>query len=564
MFDPKNRLTRFGFSRFSASRTSSIFSLDLLRWVLTLIGCLFSTTLIAQVEWQGEDPNNDDHNGDFHVGSNWVGGNVPDTDQIAQFDLPSQEFSVDFLQPGNFEVRRLYITNGQTTFDLDGEILDLNGADSGHSHAQPFTVSGGDPNFTLLNGTIDVASRGTIGLGGEIGHATIGSGALLQIAGDFLVGQEGTGFLTIRDGGTVEHPSRLFIGHRHGSQSGSVTVTGSGSRMAMRSLFAYRVDTEDDKVMSVLDGATVTVEGSFSGVTARFGPSSGHHAPVLISGNGSSLDLSGGGAVTFGNVDGESWVELKVVDGGQFTVTGGSDVAFRSNTLLHVSVTHDDMVQLSGDLQHDGDTEIFAAPTLGPGAATYTPISVGGTWTGSGGVTALGGIWDNTIFTFEVSERVTTSSGVPVTLDLQSTQRLQVTGGPGEELLVAFDPNATATGGGSGIDFEATALSLGTVGGEMVLAAWEIQTDLESAALTQLSMEIGAGFDVALLSVWHRPDGGNWSLFDTDLALDQAGFGTFLVEGFSSYAITIPEPSTSLLTLLAAGALLVLRRRRRE
>lgn len=562
---PTNQISWRTSSPRAVVRTLSGFPQPLAVWTFVVALALFAVPgpMSAQVVWQGQDPDNNDYNGDFHVGANWVGGQIPEppsdptepSGDIAEFNLQGQEFSVDFKEPGAFDVWRLYILNGNTTFDLNGETLNISD-DSGnpsHNNRQALTVSGVDPVFILRNGTVDVTRRGTVGRVNQVGRVIVGNDGTLKTGGDFLVGQRGDGFLTVEANGQVE-TGRAFIGHRNGG-FGNVDLYGSWTFSGLGLLGG----SDAGGILRVLDGGTFAGTGTGSSAHVSISiVADSLDFTVLISGTGSTLSHQN--IINVGNSTGTASPSIAVMDGG--LLQSGSDLNLRSNARLTIGLTNNNMVQVGGALSHDGLIEIFAAPTLAPGDAIYTPVSVTGSWTGSGDVAVWGGIWDDTAKTFDVAALQTESSAgdtVTAIIDLASTQRLLLTTGSGQEVFAAFDPNATATGGGSVIDFEASLNPTATIGGFWeVLAAWDFDTDLAFGFSTLLSMDVGPGIDVDLF-VWHSPDGNNWSRVSTDV-FREGDYASFLVDGFSSYAITIPEPSATLLALITLGAWLARRR----
>ena len=75
-----------------------------------------------------------------------------------------------------------------------------------------------------------------------------------------------------------------------------------------------------------------------------------------------------------------------------------------------------------------------------------------------------------------------------------------------------------------------------------VKAAYSIDADYDGQLSVVFSAYIGEA-EVANLLAWHREDGGQWELYDVEIEYKD-GIASFIVDGFSSYAISqVPEPA---------------------
>ena len=116
--------------------------------------------------------------------------------------------------------------------------------------------------------------------------------------------------------------------------------------------------------------------------------------------------------------------------------------------------------------------------------------------------------------------------------------------------------NATTLSGG-----QEALLASGLTSGWAVLNGWTFTaTGYTAGTPVYLSLDVGSGYAVNELAVWHY-DGSVWTPYTpTDLAYDGT-HANFTVTGFSGYAVTaIPEPAT--LTLLALAGMSMLVRRK--
>ena len=134
----------------------------------------------------------------------------------------------------------------------------------------PTVVSGGaavGDILEVLNGALTIQNNGTVNLsvGADIGEpvgsqgtATVtGAGSTWSNGGLLSVGTNGTGALTIADGGAVNNTNG-FVAFATGSQ-GAVTVTGAGSSWTNSiALFVGRFGTGS---LTIADGSTVSVAG---------------------------------------------------------------------------------------------------------------------------------------------------------------------------------------------------------------------------------------------------------------------------------------------------------------
>lgn len=119
----------------------------------------------------------------------------------------------------------------------------------------------------ILNGALTIQNSGTLGLsvGADIGEAissqgtatVTGAGSAWVNSGLLSIGTNGTGGLTVSNGGTVSNTNG-FIAFATGSQ-GVVTVTGVGSNWTnSTALFVGRLGAGS---LTIADGSTVTVSG---------------------------------------------------------------------------------------------------------------------------------------------------------------------------------------------------------------------------------------------------------------------------------------------------------------
>lgn len=517
---------------------------------------------------------NEPAGGDFPEAENWVDDLPPGTNDTAIFNLPDA-YTVNF--DDDAETFRLRISNGDVTFDLGGNTYLLNDNDRNNTAIIGDLTGNEEVRFTILNGMLDAfgtENRGSFHVRGDGINATtiIGEGGHLRTTDFMTIGDAAgaIGTMIVQDGALVE-PNRLIIGTWSvGGGEGLVRVTGADSRIRPESdgtsNFHIEVGRQagDRATLIIEDNGVVdsNASGKSGNRSMTIGTGAGSHGKVVVTRDGLFRTVTK--QITMGHAtDHTGSAVLHISNGGQ--VVSSADWEVRPNALIDIRVTGNQMLQISGgnnNLANNGMIWLAADPRLGQG--TYTPITLANSdgWIGTGSFQTFGGVWNNTEREFIVNATETVSEGNNFSFDLTAIQRLQIDGNQGETLLVAFDPDSEAGTGGSSINFEASVNSTQSIGGFWpVLAAWDVTTDLAAGSPAILSMDVGSGWDVALFA-WHSPDGVNWNRLDTEVFLE-GDWASFQVNGFSSYALTIPEPSTAVLVLLGGLAALGIGRCRR-
>ncbi len=274
-----------------------------------------------------------------------------------------------------------YIGSGSAAAGL----VNVSGPGSSWSTGPLFVGNSGSGTLSITNGGNASAAVG-IGCGsGSTGVITVdGAGSTLSSLAPLIVGANGSGTLSISNGGCVNgFPVSTYIGYGAGS-SGLVTVDGVGSKLVLGTSLQgtgdFYVGLEGSGTLSVTNGA------SASGYCS-IGQNSGSMGMVTISGTGSTwtdanfnVGLSGSGTLSIAN-------GAKITGGGNIgrglvRVDGAGSVWNAAGTSFFIgnlgggtlSITNGAFVSSTGSAigSDSGTTGIV------------TVDGVGSTWTNSG------------------------------------------------------------------------------------------------------------------------------------------------------------------------------------
>lgn len=249
-----------------------------------------------------------------------------------------------------------------------------------------FMGAAGSGALTVSNGATATFADEVLlgGNGGSTGTVSVtDSGSKLTSGNDFTVGLNGTGTLSISNGGVVEGGGHVYVGTSTGS-SGTVTISGSGSTLNVGSYLYLAYDAGSSGVLTVSgSGAQVTsdalllgqggatlniLDGGDIAITdlAVIGAGS---ASATISGAGSSLTVGSSG-------------ELRVADAGSATLdilaggtASGGDVRLGRLAGANATVT----VSGAGSKLTAGDDTGFKKIIVGEAGTGTLTLSNGGT-----------------------------------------------------------------------------------------------------------------------------------------------------------------------------------------
>ena len=441
-----------------------------------------------------------------------------------------------------------YISNGTVT------VTDINSKWTNSSNLYVGGYYGGG------SGTLNIeaggqVSNGTSYLGndsGSIGMVMVtGIGSKWTNSGALYVGGyygnhgSGSGTLSIEAGGQVSSGNGL-LGYNSGS-IGMVTVTGAGSLWSLGALY---MDWSGKGTLNIEAGGQVKSD-------------------YVYLGSNNTATITGVGSKWINNMI------FNIQDSGTLNILGGGEVAASSVTINFTSLLAIDVGTGSkltitpsyNSIANNGKVRILA------GANTvendiHAPISaIWGAYS-TGTVQAVGGTWNTTTHEFTVSGVQPGDSGVPVSVDLLSTQRLLIDdSNTGWTLGASFAASAssktltltaTAIGGGT-----LTALENLAGPGQTVLGGWSLSAASGYAAgdPAYLSFESGGRYSREFVQLWSY-NGTAWTKFAaSDLNYDGT-YVNFTATSLSTYAVTVPEPGMAVLLACGLMGLAVWRKRR--
>lgn len=381
--------------------------------------------------------------------------------------------------------------------------LDVNGTGSRFDSATLAVGNAGTGHLTVGGGgVVEVGGTATLGVAsGSIGTATVtGTGSAWNMTQNLSVGAEGSGSLSVLDGGTVATDTDLFIGQETGS-TGSVLV--DDAVLNARSFF---VGERGTGTLTLRNGATASSDLGLVG-----GDNNGVGTAV-VEGSGTVWDSD----LLFVGLSSGSVGELRIQNGGQvnsgFSVLGqdsGTSGAAVVSGAGSVWNTGDLNVGLFGvgtlEIRNGGAVESNGRAAIGendlPEDATSTVL-----------VTGAGSNWQST--QLEVGARdtgiLTISEGGRVASD---------------SLVVARDAGAIGT------------LNIGAASGEAPVAAGRVDT-------ANVAFGLGAG------SI-------NFNHSDADYAFDAAIAGAGTVNVLSGTTSLTASSTYTGATVVSGGKLLV-------
>ncbi|MFC0225356.1 autotransporter outer membrane beta-barrel domain-containing protein [Serratia aquatilis] len=360
---------------------------------------------------------------DWSTASNWDVNAVPGTTDRATINttgptapaINGQAISVGSFYIGASGNGSLLIGNGGTltTPSSSSTYVGLLGVDAGDTGTLTVTGAGSQLNYAAAmaignrgTGTINILDGGylsnltnfSIGSGvGAVGSVLVsGAGSTLATSGfstSLEVGQEGTGYLTIENGGVVNAGGNVTsIGYQIGLGNGTVLVTGAGS--ALNNANYLQVGEAATGVLTVADGAVVT---SGIGIIADYGNANG---TVTITGansawtNTNTIDVGRAGVGVLNILNGGTARDNAANIGTQFGANGTATVSgtgsqWNTSSLLAVGAAGNGTLNV-----FDGGVVNSANGTVGQNVGSNGSALVSGAnalWANTGALSVANG-----------------------------------------------------------------------------------------------------------------------------------------------------------------------------
>jgi len=207
--------------------------------------------------------------------------------------------------------------------------------------------------------------------GGYLGY-NFGSNGVVSVAGSgsvwncnsLLIGVNGSGTLSISGGGSVTSYSNA-IGYAAGSQ-GVINVDGAGSILSSPSTFDFYVGENGSGTLSITNGGRVD-SGATSGSLFSIGGNAGSTGVVNVSGVGSTWNQGG---LTYVGLAGSG--TLAISNGGSATTSDVYLTAGSNSTGMIVVSGAGSVWNNTGSLYISGDPDSIGGPPGGNGTLAIT------------------------------------------------------------------------------------------------------------------------------------------------------------------------------------------------
>ena len=328
------------------------------------------------------------------------------------------------FQTNNYDMRAgdagtgfIHVTNGGIIIATgNGNLIAGNTADSAGTitvdagtvdvGSRTFIGNGGTGSFTATNGsTVNTNEQFILGeLAGSQGTAIIDASTLSvdNSQHDLIVGRNGLGDMTIRNGSTVTVRNDVFVGANAGNVANNRLEITSGSSLSFGD-----GGTDDEFYVGAAGNGTLLVNngGSVAGRNLLIGNSAGSEGVAVFDGVGTAINLgflyvgnSGTGTAT---VSGGAQVNLNTTESSNGNLyVGDSDVGVGTLNITGAgsAVTANKRPEIGGSFNETGGTGVVNIENGGnltaPGAILgYSDGGAGGD--GTVNVDGSGSVWDS-------------------------------------------------------------------------------------------------------------------------------------------------------------------------
>ncbi len=483
----------------------------------------------------------------------------------------------------NFEAGRCDIgTYGNGTVNInDGGLLKSErgyvylGVGDARAHGVVNVNKGGvwDSEQNVLIG-VYAGGSGIVNVSGQWNHDYYG----LSSSASMTVGREGAGTVNVKSGGVWETSGGYINIGSAANGNGQINVENGGiwnsnaklvsgvgvANIAVASggTWAHSADLEVKGTLgiSVAKDAKVTVGTADNVVT-------GATAAVI--------NKTGAGALNV-NASMQQYAGTLNVNAGTANLTNGlgaTKINVAKGSTLSLQINGADVLGGSSlALTNAGTIALVAKKDLNAGGYRVAASEVALTGT----VLAYGGTYSGNTFTAGALERKI-AGDFETTVTVSGNDRVLVSGGEtagDEAVFMAFEVaegerfvvnSVKASSEASVSDLDITIKKASPTA--EIVTAWSFGVDYTQAenSRVMLSFIVGAGYDVDMLSIWHRSTGEDWKLYSADdLWYDGESIG-FSVNSFSEYAAsfsTVPEPAM-MASMIGLLALVAVSRRRK-
>jgi T5SS/PEP-CTERM-associated repeat protein len=258
------------------------------------------------------------------------------------------------------------------TFSSSTGTATVTGAGSTWTNTDSINIgSSGDGTLVIEKGGTVTNTDGHIGPSpGSIGAVTVqGAGSTWNMTGELFLGAQGTGSLTVKKGGSVSSNSGN-IARAGGTPFGSASVTVNGAGSAWTNANELRIGNNGTGTLTVENG------GAVSNTDAYIGTTPGSTGTVTVEGYGATWNVDGrlsvAGDASTSTSGGNGTLDIN--EGGTVTVT--QDTAIFSNGIVRLQGGTLDTASVG--FQGAGGQFLFTSGTLHVGIYNGNLLNQGG------------------------------------------------------------------------------------------------------------------------------------------------------------------------------------------
>ncbi len=272
--------------------------------------------------------------------------------------------------------------------------------------------------------------------------------------------------------------------------------------------------------------------------TLAIGDGTAGYDSIASDSSATSIAKNGGGFLIV-NGSMQNYTGALNVNAGSMSVNnalGASEISIAGGAKL--SLTLSDGILAETKVSNQGELRLSRGTLADNASITFSE------YTGNDAV-AFGGTFANGVFTAGKSAKI---SSAPITVGIgDSDVQSVIYSNNGQSLSLDFN---IANMGEQEITINSISESQDTQGiSGTVLAAFDIDAAYDKSGDWTVVLSAGidlTGINANSLKAWHKSDGGEWQVADEILVEYSDGIAKFVVDGFSSWAISgaqVPEPA---------------------